>query len=138
MSNKRVLTDNQKAFLEALFGEAKGDPVKAIKLAGYAESTKTSEVVNALKDEILEAATNILAMNAPRAALEMVGILTDPNQAGATNKMKAIESILDRTGVKSKESSDVNLKVPQGGLFIMPAKGAKPDEEEKVQELQED
>ncbi len=124
MSSKpRALTDNQTKFLEALFGEAKGDPAIAIKLAGYSEHTKTSEVINSLKDEIIDMATTVLAMHAPRAALEMVGVMINPGQANATIKLKAIESLLDRTGVKSKDTSqDVNLKVPSGGLFIMPAK----------------
>jgi hypothetical protein len=119
---KRQLTELQLAFLSALFGEAKGDPAQAVKLAGYSENVKYSEVVASLKDEIIEQAKMILAMNAPRAAIGLVDVVIDPGQKMASIKMKAAESILDRVGVKSKEQSDVNLNIPAGGLFIMPAK----------------
>lgn len=130
--SKRQLTDLQLAFLSALFGEAKGDPALAVKLAGYSETVKYSEVVASLKDEIIDQAKMILAMNAPRAAIGLVDVVINPDQKMATVKMKAAESILDRVGVKSKEQSDVNLNVPAGGLFIMPAKEAPKEEEEKV------
>ena len=34
---KKSLTDSQEKFLDALFGEAKGNPMKAAELAGYSE-----------------------------------------------------------------------------------------------------
>ena len=122
--SKRQLTELQLGFLSALFGEAKGDPAKAVQLAGYSETVKYSEVVQSLKDEIIDQAKMILAMNAPRAAIGLVDVVLDPTQKMASVKMKAAESILDRVGVKSKEASEVNLNIPQGGLFIMPAKDA--------------
>lgn len=122
MKKDRVLTENQKAFLSALFGEAEGDITVAKKLAGYSENVKNYEVVNSLVEEIRDLARKYLAMNAPRAAIEQVKVMLDPSQPNSNIKLKAIEGILDRVGVKSDSSGDVNLKVPQGGLFIMPAK----------------
>lgn len=123
MKKERQLTDLQKAFLEALFGEAKGDPVEAKKIAGYAQTISTTEIIRSLKDEIIEQAKLVLALNSPRAAMELVGMMINPNQEAGTNKLKAIESILNRASVTEKESSsDINLKVPQGGLFILPPK----------------
>ena len=135
MAKERILTELQRAFLEALFGEAKGDPVAAKKLAGYDEKSSTTDIIRSLKEEIIEQATLILATNAPRAALEQISIMINPNQPGAPNKQKAINEILNRAGVVQKEDkSDVNLKVPQGGLFIMPAKGAKMEVEDEGKE----
>ena len=42
---KRELTDRQKKFLEVLFEEANGDPVKAKMIAGYSEHSSTSSIV---------------------------------------------------------------------------------------------
>lgn len=123
--SKRQLTDLQLAFLSALFGEAEGDPAKAVRLAGYADTVKYSEVVQSLRDEIIEQSKMILAMNGPRAAFAIVSTIVDPSQKMASVKLKAAQDLLDRVGVKSKEASDVNLNVPAGGLFIMPAKEVK-------------
>ena len=41
----RNLTDKQQRFLEVLFEEAKGDPVQAKKLAGYADSVASTSIV---------------------------------------------------------------------------------------------
>ena len=52
----RQLTEKQQKFLNVLFSEAGGDMSRAIKLAGYAEHTTPSQIVKALKEEILEKA----------------------------------------------------------------------------------
>lgn len=138
MKKERILTENQKNFLSALFGEAEGDVIAAKKLAGYAETVKTWDIVNSLADEIRDLAHKYLAMNAPRAAIEQVRVMLDPSQPNSNIKLKAIEGILDRVGVKTKESDDVNLKVPTGGLFIMPAKEIKKEEEPQQEVSDED
>jgi hypothetical protein len=123
MANKER-TELQQKFLEALFGDAQGNVREAMRMAGYAENTKVSEVVRALRDDIVEQANMVLALNSPRAAMELVGLLVDPNQVAAPTKLRAIQEILNRVGVDApKQDQDINLKVPQGGLFIMPAKG---------------
>lgn len=130
---QRVLTENQTKFLNALFGEAKGDPELAKKLAGYAETVRVNEIVKSLKAEIVELAMDHMAMNAPKAAMALDALLSDPNQAGALTKIKVAQEILNRSGAMTK-SEDVTLKVPSGGLFIMPAKEIK-DGEDKGKEL---
>ena len=50
----RQLTDKQQKFLDVLFDEAKGDPVKAKKLAGYSDGVATAQVVAPLTDEKVE------------------------------------------------------------------------------------
>ena len=51
----RELTMKQKVFLDVLFEQAGGDMVQAKKIAGYADSSSTSEIIKGLKEEILEA-----------------------------------------------------------------------------------
>lgn len=142
MANKeRILTSNQQAFLDALFGEAKGDGEKAKKLAGYAESVRVSEITKSLRAEIVSIAMDLMALNAPRAAFGLVDLLSDPNQAGASNKIKVAQEILNRSGAQMQQEQ-VQLNIPKGGLFIMPAKGSQvtgkededPQEETKDEE----
>ena len=46
------LTDKQASFLEALLGKARGNICLAMDMAGDSKSTKTTEVVGPLKEEI--------------------------------------------------------------------------------------
>ena len=62
----KTLTSKQEDFLEALLGEARGHIRAAMDIAGYSRTTKTAEVVGALKEEITERAGMMLAMNAQR------------------------------------------------------------------------
>lgn len=135
MKNKeRILTPEQEKFLEALFGEAKGDFNKAKALAGYSESTKSRDIIKSLRDEIIEMSKDVLALNGPKASMKLIGLLDDPTAAGANNTIKVAESVLNRIGV-SQTKEDVNLKVPSGGLFIMPMKDS---EAKKLKEESED
>ncbi|UAW59008.1 putative terminase small subunit [Roseobacter phage CRP-212] len=117
---EKKLTEKQEAFLEALVTDAKGNIREAMKMAGYASTTKTAEVVSALREEIIEKASMVLAMNAPKAAFGIVGVLDDPSAMGARNSVAAAREILDRTGLVKKEQ--VEVKGPENGLFILPPK----------------
>lgn len=119
-------TELQSRFLEALFGEAKGSPSQAKKIAGYSDTTSTISIVRTLRKEIQEMAELILAMNAPRAALAQVALLDDPTASGAQTTMKVAENILART---QPDRKDPSIVVPKGGLFIMPAKDVKEEDE---------
>lgn len=116
----RELTELQQSFLDHLFGEAQGDPKKALKLAGYADSVKPREIVSSLKEEIIELAKLTMAMTAPRAAMRMGQVLEDGSVAGASNVLKAAQQILDRSGATAPSGD--TLTIPSGGIFIMPAK----------------
>lgn len=118
---KRELTPLQKAFLEALLGEARGDFALAKKLAGYAPTVSTTEIIRSLKDEIREAAVDAISMASVEASFKLRDVMTNPAANGASNALKAAQQILDRVGVKPDET----VKIPEGGLFIMPAKNAK-------------
>ena len=50
----KQLTELQEKFLDALFGDAKGNYAKAMRLAGYAESTKPHVIVQSLRSEIID------------------------------------------------------------------------------------
>ena len=63
----RKLTERQQKFIDALFAEANGNIKDAKIIAGYAPSTNNQEIINALKEEILEATQMFMASNAPKA-----------------------------------------------------------------------
>ena len=121
----KELTDKQAAFLEALLDEARGNIRLAMDMAGYSKSTKTTEVVAPLKEEITERAGMMLAMNAPKAAFGIVDVLDDPSAMGARNSISAAREILDRTGLVKKEQVEVSGN--SGGIFILPPKTANDD-----------
>ena len=98
----KSLTPKQEDFLEALLGEARGHIRAAMDLAGYSRTTKTAEVVGPLREEITERAGMILAMNAPKAAFGIVGVLDDPSATGARNAISAAREVLDRMGLVKK------------------------------------
>ena len=121
MDEAKVYTDKQLLFLDALMGEAKGNIRKAMDIAGYAKTTKISEVVRSLNKEIIKAAEEMLAMNAPKAAFGIVDVLDDPSAMGARNSIAAAVQILDRTGLVKKEQIEVTNKGAHRFLNI-PAK----------------
>lgn len=120
MSDK--LNEQQRKFVDALMGEAKGCYRKAMRAAGYSENyTMTSLLESkALCDAIQEAAQRTLTMNAPKAALGMVGILDDPTALGAKNMVTAAKEVLDRVGIVKQDKLEVSG--PTGTMFILPPK----------------
>jgi hypothetical protein len=117
---KKEYTEKQQAFLDALMGEARGNIRKAMDIAGYSKGTKASEVTVPLKEEIIEQASMMLAMNAPKAAHGLLGVLDDPTALGARNAINAAREVLDRTGLVKKEKVEVTNN--GGGMFILPPK----------------
>ena len=120
MEVEKNYTDKQLTFLDALMGEAGGNIRKAMDIAGYSKTTKSGEVVKNLREEIIERASLMLAMNAPKAAFGIVGVLDDPSAMGARNSISAAREILDRTGLVKKEQVEVTSQ--GGGVFILPPK----------------
>jgi hypothetical protein len=108
--------------LDALMGEAGGNIRKAMDIAGYAKTTKSGEVVKNLREEVIERASLMLAMNAPKAAFGIIGVLDDPSAMGARNSISAAREILDRTGLVKKEQVEVTSQ--GGGMFILPPKSS--------------
>ena len=116
----KTLTDKQQKFLDSL-AVTNGDLKQAAELAGYSNGNHYS-VVKALKNEIIDFATDVLAHSAPEAAFKLVEIMnTNKPITQIQNKLQAAQAILDRVGVTKKERLDVNHNV-SGGVFILPAK----------------
>ncbi len=117
---EKQLTTKQQAFLDNL-PACRGDTKAAAELAGYAEGTHYA-VVKALKSEILDMATNIMALNAPKAASKLVEIMDSAEPVPQANmRIQAAQQLLDRVGLGKTERLDVNVN-SGGGLFVIPAK----------------
>ena len=120
-TQEKSLTDTQEKFLDALFGEAQGNPKKAGELAGYSEHSYP-KVLRNLKQEIVSRAENYLAVHSARAATKMVNMLDEDGTTPHANiRLEAAKQILDRIGVVKKDSLDINMKAAHG-IFILPAK----------------
>ena len=119
--NQRQLTELQSKFLDALFSEAKGNYSKALRLAGYSETTNPYAIMQSLRTEIIERAELEMAANARKAVFSMVGVLDDPTAIGNREKLSASQQILDRVGLSKVEKLNVSAEKPMG-LFILPAK----------------
>ena len=120
-TQEKSLTDTQEKFLDALFGEARGNPKKAGELAGYSEHSYP-KVVRNLKQEIISRAENYLATHSAKAATKMVDMLDeDGTTPHASIRMEAAKQILDRIGIVRKDQIDINMKSLHG-IFILPPK----------------
>ena len=120
-TQKKSLTNSQENFLEALFGEARGNPKRAGELAGYSAQSYP-KVLRSLKTEIVSRAENYLATHSAKAATKMVEMLDEDGTTPHANiRMEAAKQILDRIGIVKKEQIDVNMKAMHG-IFVLPAK----------------
>ena len=125
----KELTELQEKLLNALFGEAKGNYAKAMRIAGYASSTNSHVIVQSLRSEIIERAELEMAANAPKAVMSMVGVLDDPTAIGNRELLSASQQLLDRVGLSKVEKLNVSSDKPIG-LFILPEKKKNDDIEE--------
>lgn len=116
----KELTEKQESFLAHL-PTVGGDPKQAALLAGYSETSYPS-VVKALRQEILDLATGILAQSAPKAAMKLVNIMDSAEPIPQANmRIQAAQTILDRVGLGKTDRLDVTVNT-NGGLFVIPAK----------------
>ena len=121
----RALTEKQQKLLAVLFDEAGGDINVAKRIAGYSDATSSTEIINSLKEEIIDATSAYMARNAPKAAMAMVGALYDPTELGIRDKMQAAKELLDRSGLVKTEKMQVEAK---GGVMLMPPKQMDEDD----------
>ena len=109
-TQKRNLTDMQETFLDVLFGEAKGNPREAARIAGYSPHSYP-KVVRNLKKEITELAENHLSTHSAQAATRLVSLLDEDGTTPHSNiRLAAANSILDRVGITKKDQLDINMK----------------------------
>ena len=129
-TQKRNLTDMQEKFLDVLFGEAKGNPREAARIAGYSEHSYP-KVIRNLKKEITELAEIHLSTHSAKAATRLITLLDeDGTSPQASIRLAAANSILDRVGIIKKDQLDINMKAVHG-VFILPAKdGINKDKKE--------
>jgi phage terminase small subunit len=121
LPTNRKLTEKQENFLNNLV-ETKGDLKLSAELAGY--SGNHYQVIQALRQEIVDLASNVLAREAPRAAFKLIEVMSSADAMPQANiKLQAAQTILDRVGVSKTEKIDVNHNVT-GGIFILPEKQA--------------
>ena len=119
ITQKRKLTEKQQNFLNNII-ETKGNLKLSAELAGY--SGNHYQVIQSLKQEIVDLASDVLAREAPLAAFKLVEVLeSDKALPQANVKLQAAQTILDRVGLGKKERLDINHNV-QGGIFILPEK----------------
>lgn len=120
-TKKKELTEMQQAFLNKVV-ETGGDLKVAAELAGY--QGNHYQVINSVKNELVDLAQDLLAHNAPKAALKMVEVLSSDRPVPQANvKLQAAQQILDRVGLSKTEKLSVDHTV-QGGIFILPTKEA--------------
>ena len=115
----RKLTEKQQLFLDVLFEQAQGDPVRAKRLAGYADSVSSTSITGVLQDEIYEATKRYIASSGTRVAYGMMEVFNDPTQLGNKEKIAVAKDFLDRAGFVKTDKIEVKAESP---LFILPAK----------------
>lgn len=120
----RVLTDQQKLFLEVLFDQAEGNVVTAKHMANYSPTYPTSAIIKTLENEILEATKQFLSRSGPKAAIGLVSVMDNPTNLGNKDKLAAAKDILDRIGVSKTEKIDIT----SNGIFILPSKNTEEDD----------
>ena len=67
-----------------------------------------------------------MARNAPKAAVAMVGGISDPTELGIREKMTAAKELLDRTGLVKTEKMQVEAS---GGVILMPPKNTAEEDD---------
>ena len=129
-TQKRNLTDMQEKFLDVLFGEARGNPREAARLAGYSENSHP-KVIRNLKKEITELAETHLSTHSAKAATRLTDLLDEAGTTPHSNiRLAAANSVLDRVGITKIDQLDINMKALHG-IFILPAKdGTNKDKKE--------
>ena len=120
MKNKKELTTKQQAFLDNII-PCGGNLRQAAEIAGYAPGSYTT-IAKDLRKEIIELAENVMAFNAPQAAVKVVEMITSDAPVPQANvRLQAAQTLLDRVGLGKKDKLEVDVQGSQG-LFILPAK----------------
>ena len=131
-TNKRNLTEKQEKFLSNLI-ETRGNLKLSAELAGYAGNHY--QVINSLKQEIVELASTVLAREAPKAAFKLVEVMdSDVAMPQANVKLQAAQTILDRVGVAKTERLQIDQNV-NGGIFNLPEKQLIDIKEEDYEDI---
>ena len=112
-------TEKQQAFLDALFGEARGDLYKAKKIAGYSRTTCMKEITGPIAEEITDLTRRYIATYGPKAMFSVADVMESPTDLGNKEKLAAAREFLDRSGLKGTDKVEIRAESP---LFILPPK----------------
>ena len=121
-TDRRQLTEKQEKFL-TLFWNSKcnGEPKELAIEAGYSDASSYS-AIRSLEKEILELTKVFLVQHAPKAARQIVDVMTsDEPIRGVKDKLLAATTVLDRVGLVKKDKMEVE-HTHQGGVFLIPSK----------------
>jgi hypothetical protein len=119
-ANPEDNTEQQNAFLDFLFGEAKGNPRQAAIMAGYSPNAYSAVTKN-LRKQIIERAEHVLAMHSAGAAFALGDALEDGTTPGVQVKIIAAKEVLDRVGIVKHDKLEIKAE-GVSPLFILPAK----------------
>lgn len=119
-------TEKQERFLELLFQDGLPDDLmaraEAVKQdAGYSKETRVYNILRPLKQEIIERNLEYMALYSSESIGALQSVVRTPTQLGADTKIKAANSLLDRSGLGKKETFEVDVKAEKG-IVILPAK----------------
>jgi hypothetical protein len=118
---EREYTPYQQKLLDTVVEEFNGDVVRAAKATGH---SNPKNLIDSLKDELIEIANGILARSSIKASLKLGEVLdSDTPITQVEAKLKAAQMILERTNPKT-DKVDVSGEV-KTGLIILPAKRAE-------------
>ncbi len=113
-----------------MFGEAKGNPREAARIAGYSEHSYP-KVIRNLKKEITELAETHLSTHSAKAATRLTDLLDEDGTTPHSNiRLAAANSLLDRVGIVKKDQLDINMKAMHG-IFILPPKDGTDKDQKK-------
>ena len=121
MSNLK-LTDKQETFLTTLV-ENGGRVKEAMEVAGYHPGSR-SNLINSVKNEIIERTRQHLASSSVQAANRLIEGLDADGTIPSSQmevRLRAANDILDRTGVSKRQEIAMESKVLHG-IVLLPAK----------------
>lgn len=114
-------TAQQEKFIDALCGDAKGNPDLAKRLAGYSRAFPLRKVLAGLSDELIKEVNSLVILYSAKAHFSLTSVLDDPTTPGAGNLINAANSVLDRAGIIKKTEQEDKQIGPSAIIFI-PAK----------------
>ena len=125
--NNLKLTDKQETFLSTLV-ENGGRVKEAMEVAGYHPNSR-SNLINSVKDEIIERTRQHLASSSVQAASRLIEGLDADGTIPSSQmevRIRSANDILDRTGVSKRQEISTESKVLHG-IVLLPAKKEQQD-----------
>ena len=124
---KRDFTKKQINFLDTLI-ENGGRVTEAMEVAGYHPNSR-SNLINSVKDEIIERTRQHLASSSVQAASRLIEGLDADGTIPSSQmevRIRSANDILDRTGVSKRQEITTESRVLHG-IVLLPAKKEQQD-----------